>query len=133
MRIPTTAMLNLVLLTAAILALNVVGMSAIHFPWMYYLPYGQDVTLKPLFRNETEAQNLTITSCRWTTPRNVDIYPGQPNLDTKRYHIDASSCELTIFDNQKDTNGVYHCTVNEIYISKAMLNVHGKLGSFSDL
>ena len=120
------------LLVADIISLSVVGSGAVHFPWMYYLPYGQDVTLKPLYKNETQAQNLTITSCRWTTPRNVDLYPGQPNLDTQRYHIDARTCELTIFNNQKDTNGVYHCTVNEMHISKAMLNVHGQFNASSN-
>lgn len=94
-----------------------------YYPWMYYLPYGEEVTLKPLYRNKSEVGE--IVHCKWTTPKNVDLNPDLLNYDTNRFYIEKSSCELTIFDNQKDTNGVYHCTVNHFFISKAMLNVHG--------
>ena len=101
-------------------------LAIVKFPWMYYLPYGETVTLKPLFENETEAANLTIKSCRWRTPRGIDLMPDIINFDSERYILDKQSCELTIINNQRDTNGVYHCIINEFYISKAMLNVHGK-------
>ena len=29
------------------------------------------------------------------------------------------------YEIQEDTNGIYHCIVNDFYISKAMLNVYG--------
>ena len=96
---------------------------AIEFPWMYYLPYGNIVTLRPLFRNSSE--KITITSCKWTTPKQIDFYPDNPTYDQLRYKIDKRTCELTIYNIQKDTNGIYHCTINDFYISKAMLNVHG--------
>ena len=90
---------------------------------MYYLPYGHDVTLKPLYANKTE--RILIKSCKWTTPANVDLIPDIYISDPNRYSIDRSTCWLTIFNNQADTNGVYHCTVNSALVSKAMLNVHG--------
>lgn len=96
---------------------------AVDFPWMYYLPYGEDVTLRPLYKNKTE--DMLIKSCKWTTPNQVDLRPEMSNYDVNRYYIERSNCELTIYNNQKDTNGVYHCTVNDFLISKAMLNVHG--------
>ena len=99
--------------------------ATIKFPWMYYLPYGETVTLKPLFENETEAANLTIRTCRWRTPRGIDLMPDLINYDAERFILDKQSCELTIINNQRDTNGVYHCIINDFYISKAMLNVHG--------
>ena len=42
-----------------------------HFPWMYYLKYGQDVYLKPLERNETRGNEtivipgIKIEKCVW--------------------------------------------------------------------
>lgn len=90
----------------------------IDYPWMYYLQYGKDVTLKPLFQNKTVS--VSIDSCKWLTPQNVQITES-----ISRFILDKASCELTIQNNQKDTNGIYHCIINEIYISKAMLNVHG--------
>ena len=95
----------------------------IDYPWMYYLPYGQTVVLKPLYRNQNET--VIVKSCKWTTPKQVDLLPDNYNYDQFRYRIDKVKCELTIYDIQKDTNGIYHCTVNDFFISKAMLNVHG--------
>ena len=97
--------------------------SQVNYPWMYYLPYGETVVLKPLYRNESES--VIVNSCKWTTPKQVDLLPDSYNFDQFRYKIDKVKCELTIYDIQKDTNGIYHCTVNDFYISKAMLNVHG--------
>ena len=96
---------------------------AINYPWMYYLPYGSTVTLRPLFRNETELP--VIKSCKWTTPKQIELLPDAYNYDTSRYNMDKARCELTIFNNQKDTSGVYHCIINDEFVSKAMLNVHG--------
>lgn len=98
-------------------------LAVIEFPWMYYLPYGKTVTLKPLFQNETE--KILIKTCKWITPNNVEIIPDVYMIDKSRYSIVKSKCELTINNIQKDTNGVYHCNINDKYISKAMLNVHG--------
>ena len=95
----------------------------ISYPWMYYLPYGKTVTLKPLFQNESDP--VTITSCKWTLPNKFEIVPDLYNFDMSRYYLEKSTCQLTIYNNQKETNGIYHCTINSIYISKAMLNVHG--------
>ena len=94
-----------------------------NYPWMYYEPYGQTVVLKPLYRNQSE--EVIVTKCKWTTPKQIDLLPDNYNYDQYRYKIDKIKCELTIYDIQKDTNGVYHATVNDFYISKAMLNVHG--------
>lgn len=91
---------------------------AIDYPWMYYLQYGKDVTLKPLFQNKTGS--VSIDSCKWLTPENTQITES-----SSRFILDKTTCELTIRNNQKDTNGIYHCIVNEIYFSKAMLNVYG--------
>jgi hypothetical protein len=111
-------------LTALIVLLcEIEHISAINYPWMYYVPYGLSVTLKPLFRNESEF--VTIRSCKWTTPHHVDLYPDMYNYDVNRYSIDKARCELTIYNIQKNTNGVYHCVINDYLISKAMLNVHG--------
>jgi hypothetical protein len=96
---------------------------AFDYPWMYYLPYGETVILKPLFKNESEV--ISIDSCKWLTPKQLIITADSTNYDIERYKLDAEKCELTIFNNQHDTNGVYHCIVNDFYISKAMLNVHG--------
>ncbi|CAF0705592.1 unnamed protein product [Brachionus calyciflorus] len=96
---------------------------AIYYPWMYYLPYGEDVTLKPLYRNKTE--KIVVKSCKWVTPNKAIIDMDNFNYDTDRYYLDKAKCELTVFNNQKDTNGIYHCIVNQLFISKAMLNVHG--------
>ena len=96
----------------------------IDYPWMYYIPYGQTVVLKPLYRNLT-ADDVVVKTCKWTTPKQIDLLPDNYNYDQFRYKIDKVKCELTIYDIQKDTNGIYHCTVNDFYISKAMLNVHG--------
>ncbi|RNA11131.1 hypothetical protein BpHYR1_009945 [Brachionus plicatilis] len=96
---------------------------AIDYPWMYYLPYGEDVTLKPLFQNKTET--ILIQSCKWLTPMQIPITREGLSYDTDRYFLDTSKCELTIYNNQKDTNGIYHCIINNKYVSKAMLNVYG--------
>jgi hypothetical protein len=96
----------------------------VYYPWMYYLPYGRTVTLRPLFRNETN-DFVTIRSCKWLTPKQIELNPDMLNYDVTRYGIDKARCELTIYNNQKDTNGVYHCVINDYLISKAMLNVHG--------
>ena len=98
-------------------------LSTVNYPWMYYLPYGNTVTLKPLFKNRTEIESFDV--CKWTTPNKIDLIADVYTYDIYRYRLDKQTCELTIFNIQKDTNGVYHCTVNEKYISKAMLNVHG--------
>ena len=90
---------------------------------MYYVPYGSDVSLAPLKRNETDG--LEITDCKWTTPNNVDLYPDQVNFESDRYRIYIPTCNLTIYNIQEDTNGIYHCTINKKFISKAMLNYHG--------
>ncbi len=97
--------------------------ASIDYPWMYHLSYGKTVTLKPLFQNESE--KILIKTCKWITPNNVEIIPNVYNPDIKRYRLVKSKCELTIINNQKDTNGIYHCVINDKYISKAMLNVHG--------
>lgn len=97
--------------------------SATDFPWMYYLPYGEDVTLKPLFQNKTET--ILIQSCKWITPTQIPISKNSLTYDIERYFLDATKCELTIYNNQKDTNGIYHCIVNNNLVSKAMLNVYG--------
>ena len=97
--------------------------ASVHYPWMYYLPYGLAVTLKPLFKNDTEF--VSIRSCKWVTPGQVALYPDMRNFDVDRYSIDKARCQLTIYNNQKDTNGIYHCVINDVLISKAMLNVHG--------
>ena len=94
------------------------------YPWMYHLPYGETVTLKPLYRNKSES--IAIRSCKWTTPSHVDLVPNNYNYDLSRYRLDVEKCELTIYDIQKETNGVYHCTINDVHISKAMLNVFGE-------
>jgi hypothetical protein len=96
-----------------------------YYPWMYYLPYGNKVILKPLFQNQTEGSNVFVNSCKWITPSKIMITPQSNNFDEKRYILDESNCHLTITNIQKDTNGVYHCIINEFFISKAMLNVHG--------
>jgi hypothetical protein len=90
---------------------------------MYYEPYGTTVTLKPIKQNKT--LQWFIRDCKWTTPNNVELTANSVNHNSKRYYIEQSTCELTITDIQKDTNGIYHCTVNNQYISKAMLNYHG--------
>lgn len=100
--------------------------AAFDYPWMYYLPYGNDVTLKPLFKNDTEV--ILIKTCKWITPSGKEIIPGIYNPDPNRYSITKYDCQLKITDIQKDTNGVYHCNINDKYISKAMLNVHGAPG-----
>ena len=105
-----------------VLGANVI-LATVYYPWMYYLPYGNTVTLKPLFKNRSEVIN--IESCRWITPKQVELIPDVYNFDIYRYRLFKSTCELTIFNIQKDTNGIYHCIVNEMYVSKAMLNVHG--------
>lgn len=97
--------------------------ASLEYPWMYYYPYGNNVTLKPLFQNETE--KIVIKTCKWILPNNVELIPGVYISDPKRYQITKYNCELTIKDIQKDTNGVYHCNINNKYISKAMLNIHG--------
>ena len=114
---------NQIICLIFIVVFQLESLNAIHFPWMYYLPYGETVTLKPLFRNSSE--EIEIKSCKWTTPKNLDIIPGTYNYDLDRFRLDKIKCELTIYDIQKDTNGIYHCTINDIHISKAMLNVHG--------
>ena len=96
----------------------------IDYPWMYYIPYGQTVILKPLYRNKS-AEDVIVTRCKWTTPHGLELLPDNYNYDQYRYKIDKIKCELTIYDIQKDTNGIYHATVNDFHISKAMLNVHG--------
>jgi hypothetical protein len=111
------------LVTLVFFLFEIKHIAGINYPWMYYLPYGLSVTLKPLFRNESEL--VTIRSCKWTTPNNVDLYPDMYNYDVNRYSIDKARCELTIYNIQKDTNGIYHCVINDYLISKAMLNVHG--------
>jgi hypothetical protein len=110
-------MYSILILFAFILQINC------DFEWMYYEPYGKDVILKPLKRNETN--DIEITNCKWTTPNNVHLLPDQVNYDSDRYRIDQSSCELSVYNIQADTNGIYHCTINNLYISKAMLNYHG--------
>jgi hypothetical protein len=113
-------LLSLALLVAL---LTTKAQASSYYPWMYYLPYGQSVTLKPLFRNESEF--VTIKSCKWVTPKGVEFYPDLYNYDVNRFSIDKARCELTIYNNQRDTNGIYHCVINDLLISKAMLNVHG--------
>ena len=95
---------------------------AFEYPWMYFKKYGEDVVLTPLFENKSEV--VMIKTCKWITPNNVVLIPNYM-LDSNRYKIEKSSCELTITNIQKDTNGIYHCSINDKYISKAMLNVHG--------
>lgn len=97
--------------------------ASIDYPWMYYLHYGNNVTLKPLFQNESE--KILIKTCKWILPNSVELIPDVYIADTKRYSIVKYKCELTITNIQKDTNGIYHCNINDKYISKAMLNVHG--------
>lgn len=112
--------------TVIIVLILFVGASlveAIYYPWMYYLPYGLTVTLKPLFKNESDIP--VIRSCKWVTPGKVELFAELYNYDISRYSINKATCELTVYNNQRDTNGVYHCVINEFYISKAMLNVHG--------
>lgn len=106
-----------------ILALGNFVLAAINFPWMYYLPYGETVTMRPLYKNDTGS--VVVTSCKWTSPLNVLLNPDAITYDKNRYFIDKNNCELTIFNIQPETNGVYHCLVNDFLISKAMLNVHG--------
>ena len=96
---------------------------AFDYPWMYLKKYGQDVVLTPLFENKSDV--VMIKTCKWITPNNVVLIPNVYMLDSNRYKIEKSSCELTITNIQKDTNGIYHCNINDKYISKAMLNVHG--------
>ncbi len=116
--------LNCLFLLVVVASCQIALLSAsVYYPWMYFLPYGETVTLKPLFQNISEIDE--IRSCKWTTPKNLDIVPGSYNYDLERYRLDKVKCELTIYDIQKDTNGIYHCTVNDFFISKAMLNVHG--------
>lgn len=93
-------------------------------PWMYYLPYGENVELKPLFQNTTDVPE--ITSCRWVLPNNDHMTPDDPySMKSTRYRLHSENCTLTVLDNQRDTNGIYHCVVNDQYVSKAMLNVFG--------
>ncbi len=97
---------------------------SLDYPWMYYLPYGKDVTLKPLFRNKSE--KIIIKTCKWVLPNNVELIPDVYISDENRYKLTNYNCELTIRNIQKDTDGIYHCYINGYkYISKAMLNVHG--------
>lgn len=114
--------LSLLATFTILLSFNI-NLAVIQFPWMYYLPYGKTVTLKTLFQNETE--KILIKTCKWITPNNVELIPDVYIKDMSRYSIVKSKCELTIKNIQKDTNGVYHCNINDKYISKAMLNVHG--------
>ena len=88
------------------------------FEWMYYIKYGENVKLKPLKRNETDG--IEITKCVWKTPSFNDLLASQVNDEpNSRYFIDEDACELTIFNIQADTNGIYHSIINDIYISKA--------------
>lgn len=87
------------------------------------MPYGRTVRLKPLYRNKSE--RVVVKSCKWTTPNSQILVPDAGIIDPNRYRIDKTKCELVIYNIQKDTNGIYHAIVNDIYISKAMLNVHG--------
>ena len=96
------------------------------YPWMYYLQYGNNVTLKPLFKNETEV--ILIKTCKWTSPKGIEIIPDVYNPDPNRYSINKYDCQLRITNIQADTNGIYHCNINDKYISKAMLNLHGAPG-----
>ena len=66
------------------------------YPWMYYLPYGRTVKLRPLFKNKTE--KIVIKSCRWTTPNKQDLIPDVYILDKNRYRIDKSKCKTNNFD-----------------------------------
>jgi len=98
--------------------------ASLDYPWMYYLQYGNNVTLKPLFQNQSE--KIIIKTCKWVLPNNVELIPDVYIPDENRYKIVKYKCELTIRNIQEDTNGVYHCYINDNkYISKAMLNVHG--------
>ena len=76
-----------------------------------------------MFKNKTEKVN--IKSCKWVTPNGQVMIPDVYIIDKDRYRIDKRKCELTITNIQKDTNGIYHAVINDFYISKAMLNVHG--------
>jgi hypothetical protein len=104
---------------------HVNGEMASDYPWMYYRPYGDNVTLSPLFQNESIAKSIQITSCEWITPNHDYILAHFPEYDTNRFKLDTQNCTLTIVNIQSDTNGVYHCKINNIYISKAMLNING--------
>lgn len=105
---------------------SVVGLSigSVFYPWMYYYPYGETVTLKPLFKNDSDAK-VTITKCKWISPDRIIFDPDAPTYETNKHYVDKAKCELTIFNIQKDTDGIYHCIVNDKFISKALLNVHG--------
>jgi hypothetical protein len=96
-----------------------------YYPWMYYLPYGNTVVLKPLFKNQTEGETIVVNSCKWITPTMTIITPQSYNLEENKYFLNETNCHLRISNIQKDTNGVYHCIINEFYVSKALLNVHG--------
>lgn len=93
-----------------------VVIAVVNFPWMYYLPYGETVTMKPLYKNSTE--NVTIDLCKWYTPRQVLLNPDAITYEKNHYFIDKQTCMLTIFNIQKEDNGIYHCLVNDFHISK---------------
>lgn len=96
------------------------------FEWMYLVPYGSNVTLKPLKRAEFDSEDFELKKCEWRTPNGIRIRPHHPNdWDNVHYFLNEDSCELTIFNIQKHTNGIYHCMINDQYVSKAMLNYHG--------
>lgn len=101
-----------------ILCLSAIAFGNVNFPWMYYLPYGETVTLRPLYQNDTD--NVTVSVCKWYTPSNVLLNPDAITYDKNHYFIDKVTCELTIFDISKYDNGIYHCLVNDFLISKVM-------------
>jgi hypothetical protein len=78
-----------------------------------------DVVLRPLKKDSNE--RLIIRKCEWITPNRVRLRPGEANTDFVRHLIDPTRCELKIFNIQKNTNGIYHCVINDTYITKAML------------
>ena len=43
----------------------------------------------------------------------------------EKYTINKDKCELTISNIQESDNGIYHVYLNDITVSKAMLNYHG--------
>lgn len=52
--------------------------SSKNFEWMYYQPYGTNVTLKPLKRTgvQTYCGNETILSCEWRLSNGIKLFKG---------------------------------------------------------
>ncbi len=96
------------------------------FPWMYFEPYGSNLTLNPLLENSNQTlTSQSINSCLWVLPNGMFLNSENfSNYSSGRYYI-HETCNLTIYNIQRDTNGIYHCVLNDNQISKAMLNYNG--------